>query len=324
MKLLLLFLSIFWLLEAKTLSRTQVIMATFATISSNESNAELITEGFDIIRDVEMSLSSYNPDAKVYLLNKNLHADLDSYLYEALSLCKKYYADTDGYFDITIGSITKDLYRFGQEQRVATETQLQDAKVGFASLRFDKNKAFLESGAKIDLGGMGKGFAVDKVAHYFKSKGVKEAVISLSGDIRCLSECKIDVQNPFKEDGHFLSFESAKGDLGITTSGNYNRYVLSVENNHLIDPKAKKPQSLFVSVTLISELSSSDLDAYATAASVMPMKKAYEFLDALGVGYIVLQSDGELVISKNIAKYAKNLVVSDAFKKQPRDMENKP
>lgn len=292
-------------------------MATFVTISTDEKDKDFITDGFAIIKDIEASLSSYNSKATIYLLNKNFHVKLDNYTYEALVLSKKYHAQTDGYFDITIGSITKDLYRFGEDERIATAKELKDAKININALRFNKKEAFIEKGIKIDLGGMGKGFAVDKVADYFRDKGIDNAVISASGDIRCLSTCKIDVQNPFLEDDSLLSFETTKEDLGITTSGNYNRYIFSTKNNHLIDPKAKKPQAKFISITLIGELPSSDLDAYATAASVMPAKKAYEFLDKLGVGYIILGSDERLIISENISKFAKNLLIGDAVKKQP-------
>lgn len=299
-------------------SRTQVIMSTFVTISADEKDSNLITNGFNIMKDVEMSLSSYDTKAKMFLLNKNLHAELDDYAFEALSLSKKYYKNTDGYFDITVGSITKELYRFGLEERIATPLELQDAKVDINGLLFNEKEAFVDSGINIDLGGMGKGFGVDKVAEYFRTNGVKNAIISASGDIRCLSTCNINIQDPFVEDGSLLSFETTRDDLGITTSGNYNRYVESTKNNHLINPKAKKPQTSFISITFIGELSSSDLDAYATAVSVMPVKKAYEFLDSLGVGYIILESDKKLIISKNIAKYTKNLIVSDTVKKQPR------
>jgi len=292
-------------------------MSTFVTITADERDADLITDGFGIIKDVEMSLSSYKPDAKIYLLNKNRYVELDSFSYEALALSKKYYLATDGYFDITVGSITKDLYRFGEEERVASLDELRGAKVSFEALSFNEKEAFLKDGAKVDLGGMGKGFAVDKAAEYFRSKDAKSATIAASGDIRCLSSCKIEVQDPSNEDAVLLSFETIRDDLGITTSGNYNRYVLSRKNNHLIDPKAKRPQELFVSITLIGNISSSDLDAYATAVSVMPMEKAYGFLDKTGVGYIVLQSDEKLIVSKNISEYTKNLLVRDALKYKP-------
>lgn len=303
-------------LEAKTISRTQVIMSTFITITVDEKDKNYIEDGFNIIKDIDMSLSSYNQKAKIFLLNKNRHVELDEYSLEALDLSKKYYINSDGYFDITIGSITKDLYRFGEDERLATTQELRDAKVSFRGLHVQNKIASLDTGIKVDLGGMGKGFAVDKVARCFKEKNVKDAIISASGDIRCLSTCSIDVQDPFS-DGLLLSFETTKKDLGITTSGNYNRYVASTKNNHLIDPKLKQSQTKFISITLIGDMSNSDLDAYATASSVMPIKKAYEFLESIGVGYIVLQSDKNLVVSKNISEYTVNLLVNNTVKKQP-------
>lgn len=313
--LLLTFLALY--LEAKTLSRTQVIMSTFVTISLDEKDINHFEHGFDIIKDVENSISSYNPNSIIYKLNRDLFKiGLDEYSYEALMLSKKYYEKTDGYFDVTIGSITKKLYRFGEEQRVPGMNELDRAVVKLNGLHVEKEKACMEYGMQVDLGGMGKGFAVDKAAEYFRKNGVSGATISASGDIRCLSKCKIDVQDPFSE-GILASFETKKDDLGISTSGNYNRYVKSTENNHLIDPKKKRSQRDFISLTLIGDISNSDLDAYATASSVMPIEKAYKFLDSVGVAYIVMQSDKKLVISDNIGDYTKKLVVDNAVKKQP-------
>ncbi|MDQ7069017.1 MAG: FAD:protein FMN transferase [Sulfurimonas sp.] len=59
------------------------------------------------------------------------------------------------------------------------------------------------------------------------------------------------------------------------------------DNNHLINPKTKESQKSFISLTLISTLPNSDIDAYATAASVMPKELAYRFLNSLDVGYII-------------------------------------
>lgn len=324
MKFIALLLLTFWLLDAKTLLRTQVIMATLVTITADKEDENLIADGFNIMKSVEMSLSSYDPKANVFLLNKNLHTKVDNYLYEALLLSKEYYEKTDGYFDITVGSITKDLYRFGEDERVATLDELDGAKVGFKALWFDADKAFLQKGFKVDLGGMGKGYGVDKVAEHFRKNGVSSAVIAASGDIRCLGLCRVEVQNPFNDEKVLLSFETQKPDLGITTSGNYNRYVTSTKNNHLIDPKTKRAQSSFISITLVGELKSSDLDAYATAASVMPPHKAYAFLESLGVGYIIVQSDKKMVISPNKEKYMKIDFLSDTFKKYPQDEKNEP
>ena len=299
----------FVFLYAEISSRTQVIMSTFVTISAPKEYEEYLQKGFEIVKSVENSLSSYKKGAVIYKLNENKKAKLDDYAYEALKLSSKYYKDTNAYFDITIGSITKDIYRFGEDEYLASKEELSDARVDFKALRFDKEFAYiLRDDVKIDLGGMGKGFAVDKVAQYLKKEGVKDAVVSASGDIRCFSECNIYIQDPFSE-GVLMSFTTLKKDLSISTSGTYNRYVKDQKNNHLIDPKQKRSQHRFLSITLVGELANSDLDAYATAASVMTYEEAYEFLDSIGVAYVVVGSDSKIVKGGKLS-----LIKSDAIK----------
>ena len=284
-------------------SRTKVQMGTFITISSTKKNLKYIEDGFKIMKRVENSLSSFDKEALVYKLNRDKEVLVDSYLYESLQLSRKYYQMSEGYFDITIGSLTKDLYQFGLQERVPTTEEIQRAKVDFEGLYFNKVRAKLLENIKIDLGGMGKGYGVDKVAEYFRTKSIQKLTIAASGDIRCLDVCDIDVRDPFS-DGTLLSFRTLNKDMGITTSGNYNRYSKTVENNHLINPKLKKPQDKFVSITLISAMSNSDLDAYATTASVMPVTKAYQFLDSLNLAYFVVQNNGLMKYSSNFDKYA--------------------
>ena len=301
-------------LHSSMVSRTKVGMGTFITVSVAEEYKNHLENSFKIMSDVEASLSSYNPSSKIYQLNKNREIDLDIFTYEALKLSAKYYRQTDKYFDITVGSITKDLFHFGEEERVPKDYELQKAKVSFSGLYISKIKAFIDEGIKVDLGGMGKGYGVDKVIAYLKSHGIKKSIVSASGDIRCLGECAINIQNPFNE-SFLASFETIGDEAGVSTSGNYNRYVKTKENNHLINPKVKKPQQNFISITLISKLPSADLDAYATAVSVMPVKLAYEFLNTHALAYIIMQSDGELRVSENISEFVKNLVFYNRVQK---------
>jgi len=289
-------------------------MGTFVKISLDEKNIKFMEKGFDVFSNVEKSLSSYDEDALVYRLNRDKKVSLDPYLYEALSLSKAYYERSDAYFDITVGSITKDLFSFGENEKLPSSEDLRNATLDINGLHFNKHKATLEKSLKIDLGGMGKGFGVDKVAEYFREVGAYEAIISASGDIRCLSECRVEVQDPFS-DSTLLSFETLHKDMAISTSGNYNRYVKSTKNNHLINPKLKRPQDKFISITLIGSMKNSDLDAYATASSVMPLKKAYEFLDSLDLAYITMNSDGKLRFSTNLMSKIKNLRMNDTTKK---------
>ena len=263
-------------LEAEELvKRTQVMMGTYITISLEKEEIKHSKALFERLKRVEMALSSYDESAEIYRLNHEHEAEISTDTYEALSLSQSYYKATKGYFDITIGSITKGLFHFGEEERVPSKKELSEAKVDFHGLHFTKKRAWIDEGVKIDLGGMGKGFGVDKGVKLLKERGVSRGVVALSGDIFCLHACEMSIQDPFSS-GTLASFKMAQKNTAISTSGNYRRYVQSAQYNHLINPKTRSSQKTFASISLISDLySNSDLDAYATAASVMPKGEAF-------------------------------------------------
>jgi len=302
---LLLCLSLLLRAEDGMLKRSKVLMGTFASLSIGKSHKNLIKPTFNIIQNVENSLSSYKKSSIIFKLNKNKKASLDAYSYEALKESLVYYRQTNGYFDIAIGQITKDLYRFGAKERIVSNKELKNSSSSISQLVFNKNKAIIKGNIKIDLGGMGKGFGIDKAMSFLQNNGVKKALLALSGDIRCIGRCKIAVNNPLDIKQPLATF--TMNNSGVSTSGNYNRYVQSKKYNHLINPKTKESEQKFISVTLVSKLPSATLDAYATAVSVMPTKKTYAFLDSQPLGYIILQMDKKLIISKNITKYITDL-----------------
>lgn len=294
-----------------------MIMGTYITISVEKQDIKELENGFEIFKTVDQSLSSYKETSPIFKLNKNKKANINTITYEALKRSKKYYNDTNGYFDISVGSITKDIYHFGEKQEhLATKNQLQNATINLSGLTFTKDSASLEPHISIDLGGMGKGFAVDKVIEEFKKKNLKNTRVAASGDIRSLGNCEILVENPFSQEP-LAKFRTRHYETAVSTSGNYNRYILSEKNNHLINPKQKAPQEGFVSITLISKLPNSDLDAYATAASVMPLQKSLEFLQSLELGYILLTTEKMIFVSKNISEYVKDLELYQNFLSQP-------
>ncbi len=255
-----------------------------------------------------MALSSYDRNAEIFRLNRDSQVEISQDSYEALSLSKEYYHDTKGYFDITIGSITKGLFHFGEDERIPTRKELSEAKVDFKGLHITTKKAWIDEGVKIDLGGMGKGFGVDKAVALLKEKGVSAGIVALSGDIFCLHTCKMSIQDPFS-DGTLANFTMDQPNTAISTSGNYRRYVKNSDYNHLINPKTRESQKTFASITLVSNIrSNSDLDAYATAASVMPKAEAFSFLNALkNVGYLVVTNDKDMVMNEEFKSLTKEL-----------------
>ncbi len=294
------------LLHAEMLERTQVLMGTYVSISLPQDKKEALQKSFESLKEVENALSSYDKKADIYRLNHDRRTKISPYTYDALKLSRVYYERSSGYFDITVGSITKSLYRFGEKERLVKCDTLQKAKIGLDGLHFNTKEAWLDEGVVIDLGGMGKGFGVDKVVQYLSEQNITKGTIALSGDIRCLDICSMAIQNPFGE-GTIAEFTTKVSNTAISTSGNYRRFIKSKENNHLIDPKRKTSQQLFASITLLSHGSNSDIDAYATAASVMPLEKAVSFLGSLDLAYVLVCNNGDQYVSENLGDYVEAL-----------------
>ncbi|PHR57336.1 MAG: thiamine biosynthesis protein ApbE [Arcobacter sp.] len=299
--------------------RTQVMMGTYISVSLSKEDLHVSSKVFKRLRQVELALSSYDKDAEIYRLNHDSKVQMTSDAYEALVLSKQYYKDTNGYFDITIGSITKGLFHFGENTRIPSQNELSKARVDFHGLHFNKDKAWIDTGIKIDLGGMGKGFGVDKAVQVLKDENISRGVVALSGDIFCLHACGMAIQDPFSTEA-LANFTMAQSNTSISTSGNYQRYVKSKKYNHLINPKTKKSQKNFASISLIStKYNNADLDAYATAASVMPAHKAFMFLKKMkGIGYLVVDENKKVYKNKTF-----DALVKDFSFVKPQDLHER-
>ena len=134
----LLFSPLFLLSKEPMQTRTQVLMGTFVSITLPHTDTQKITRSFELIKDIEDSLSTYDSHAILAKLNKDHQVNLDPYLAEAITLSRAYYAQTNGYFDITIGSISKNLYHFGEEKTYSPSKQdLQSATLNINAITID-------------------------------------------------------------------------------------------------------------------------------------------------------------------------------------------
>ncbi len=282
--------------EDTLLIRTRSLMGTYVTISLEEKYNQEISTSFDLVQEIEDSLSTYDPNAVLSKLNKIHTVPFDSYLSEAITLSKSYYTETNGYFDITIGSISKELYHFGEEKTYSpTQKELKDAKINIDGIHIGKDSITSDEDIVIDLGGMGKGYAVDKVAIYLKEQNISRGIIALSGDIQCLHRCELYLQSPFEE-ATFAKVTAKIPNLSTSTSGTYRRYTTKKSEHHLINPKTATQGKDFVSVSLFTQADNSKIDAYATAVSVMPKDKALVFLEKHEeIGYVLVEANGNII-----------------------------
>lgn len=277
-------------------TRTQVLMGTFVSLTLPKTHSDQMARSFERIRTIEASLSTYDPNASLFILNQTHRIAFDPYLAEAITLSKEYHQQTYGYFDITIGSISKKLYHFGEETTYSPSPEaLQAAYLDIHGITIDEHHILTDENVTVDLGGMGKGYGADKVAQYLDEQNITEGIIALSGDIRCLGLCEIYLQSPYSEQT-FANIKSKNPQLSISTSGTYRRFANTQEQHHLINPKTALQGREFVSVSLFTTADNAKIDAYATAISVMPKTEALSFLQTVKeIGFVIVDKEGKIL-----------------------------
>lgn len=279
--------------------RAQVHMGTLIKVDVEDmALSDAVFEEFALL---DRLLSTYKIDSEISRLNRDNELIPSFVTREILEHSLRMYHLSEGAFDVTIGSLTHNAYRFGytNEHLPSSEEIVKQSRfIGSDGIKTIGNKIITIKGSVIDLGGIAKGYAVDRALTLLENKGVRKAVVAASGDIGCLGACEIAVQDPFHRDGSIAKVSSSLKRFSISTSGNYERYIKTKAHNHLINPKSHTSQQWFASVTLMDTGDNTRLDALATAVSVMDENKSIEMLQKLNIKYLLIRNDGTMIKSE--------------------------
>ena len=151
------------------------------------------------------------------------------------------------------------------------------------------------NGAQIDLGSVAKGYIADKLREFFESKGVKNAIINLGGNVYVLGDkyTKVGIQKPFSS-GTVGRVEMKN--LSAVTSGTYQRCFTKDGTlyHHILDPKTGYPKNTDLdSVTVIGE-SSMLCDIMSTVCLLSGGEKAEEFIKDEGLSAVLIFKNGQI------------------------------
>ena len=307
--------------DPKPLERVQAHMGTYARVLVYGGNNRDIDSAFAKISELDNLLSDYNPNSQISNINQNAGikpVKVDPLVIEVLEIAKNVASQTDGEFDPTIGALTIGVYRFGRETKVnpsADDISKAKALVNYKDLIIDSDTVYLENkGMMIDLGGIGKGYAVEKAVNVLKERGVKSGVVSLSGDIKVFGrEAELAIKNP-DSDASIATFSTGENNLAISTSGGYERSV-NVDGesyHHLIVPKTGKPGNDFLSLTVVMKDNSAFADAYATALFIMGKDKMLEFIETHNtIGVFIIFADKKIYYNKTFTNLVNNLKIEE-------------
>jgi len=307
--------------ESVPMERVQLQMGTYGRVLIYDGSNEDIDASFAKIKELDNLLSDYNPDSEISEINNNAGVSpvkVDPQVIEILEIAKNVASRTDGVFDPTIGALTIGVYRFGRAQYTDPSVgDIAKAKslVNYRELVIEDDSVYLrKKGMMIDLGGIGKGYAVQNAVNVLKERGVRSGVVSLSGDFKVFGhQAEIAIQDPDGQ-GAVATFTTGRSDLAISTSGSYERSVNLKGKiyHHLIVPKSGKPGDDFLSLTVVMQGSSTLADAYATALFVMGRNKALEFLDTHGeIGVFIVFPDKKSYYNKTFTSLVSDLKIED-------------
>ncbi|HEX2946712.1 MAG TPA: FAD:protein FMN transferase [Clostridia bacterium] len=198
----------------------------------------------------------------------------------------------NGSFDVTIGPLAALWSGARESSEPPCEAEIADALplVGYRDLALDPREgtaALGRSGQSIDLGGIGKGYAADKVLDIYRKFGIGSAFTNFGGNVAVIgvkpdgSPWRIGIRHPRSENG-LIGVITTDG-RSVVTSGDYQRYFIGVDGkryHHILDPKTGYPaESGLVSVTVVAD-SSVAADALSTALFVAGMEQGVDFLDS--------------------------------------------
>ena len=198
-------------------------------------------------------------------------------LFQVLQLSQDIAANTEGGFDVTIRPLA-DLWGFiWKEHRLPTEQELKDVLplVNFRHVELDardQTVRFWQPGVSIDLGGIGKGVAVDMAISKLRELGVTNAMVKAGGDVRVMGAppdqefWTVQLEDPLKQ-GRRINIPLR--DAALSTSGNYENYfeVAGQRYSHLLDPRTGLPVQGVAACTVIAP-TCAESDAWATACFV--------------------------------------------------------
>jgi thiamine biosynthesis lipoprotein len=268
------------------------LLGSVITISAyGDVTEDIFDECFDYVRNIDVSMSVGKPSSEVAALNESGEANVSDDVYALATQAIEYSKLSGGAFDISVGAVA-DLWKSGDVFDNLPDPEEIAAKlpfVGYEKITLaPSNVISLEPNARVDLGGIAKGFACDKALDILKKHGVKHALLDFGGNIYAHghkpdgSPWRVGVRNPvIGADGYICVIEI--NDKTVVTSGGYERFFEKdgKRYHHILDPKTGYPiENELLSATIITERST-DADALSTACFVLGLEDGTELIENL-------------------------------------------
>ncbi|MCU7922791.1 MAG: FAD:protein FMN transferase [Candidatus Thiodiazotropha sp. (ex Dulcina madagascariensis)] len=263
-------------------------------------------------RRLDRKLSPYIETSEIALVNRTAAAEpvpISAEFYRLLETSLGYSTLTQGAFDISFASIGHR-YDYRKGIRPSSEqVELAISLIDYRHIRLvpDENAvSFKHAGVRIDLGGIAKGYAVDRGIALLEKRGIRHALISAGGDSRLLGDHKgrpwhIGIQAP--RDKQAMAAVLPLADSAVSTSGDYERYFEhdGIRYHHIISPDTGRSADSLQSVTIIGP-DATQTDALSTSIFVLGAEAGMALINRLeGFEAVIIDNQGRMSTSDGLA-----------------------
>jgi thiamine biosynthesis lipoprotein len=301
--------------QAEWLYREEAIMGTRCAVelwATNRADGQAAMEAvLADMRRIDALMSTYKPDSEISRVNAGAAAApvaVSAELFGLLQTAQQYSALSKGAFDITYASVGY-LYDYRQHHRpdnAAIAAALPT--VDYRQLKLDaarRTVSFGKPGMRIDLGGIAKGYAVDRGIELLKARGYSHAMVNAGGDTRVSGDrfgkpWVIGIRHPDRKEE--VALRIPLEDAAFSTSGDYERYFDEggVRYHHIIDPKTGQSPHAVRSVTIIAS-NATRTDGLSKTVFILGPKAGLDFINSLpDADAIVIAADGKVSYSKGL------------------------
>ena len=255
----------------------------------------IVDEAFDEVDRIDRLMSHYKPDSPLSRVNREAAqrpVAIDPELFDFIAAAMRYGRDSDGAFDITVGPLMKAWGFFGGDGRVPSDEELAVARrhVGAAHVMLNpasRTIAFDEPGVELDLGGIAKGYAVDRAVAMLERRQIAAALVSAGGStIYALGappgrdSWPIAIQDPIDSRKTALTLQLKDRALSVAGRSEKSFEAGGVTYSHIMDPRTGMPAQGVLSVVVLAP-TGTDGDALDDAFFVLGPERSRAYLHRL-------------------------------------------
>lgn len=298
-----------WLTEDQAIMGTNVRVEIWS--DDEAKGRETVEQAMAEMRRIDALMSPYIATSELAKINAEASVQpvvVSTELFDLLLESLRHSEQSGGAFDITFASVGY-FYDYRRKQKPAESSLKQKAMlINYKLIKLDPQKqsvSFGQSGVRIDLGGIAKGYAVDKAIHLLKAAGVEHGLVRAGGDSRLLGDKKgrpwwLGIKHP-RQEGFITSLPLEN--VAVSTSGDYERFFIDESGHrqhHILDPANGKPAMSVQSVTVIAD-EAVLTDPLSTTVFVMGVQGGLDYINRMpGVSVIIIDKAGQMFYSDDL------------------------